>query len=66
MKNVYFEVYDFSLFFGAGNLICRPYLRIESGNYFVAAIARFILIVVYLPVLAIISFTLSNNGLLSI
>jgi branched-chain amino acid:cation transporter, LIVCS family len=56
----------FSLFFGAGNLIFPPYLGMESGSHFIAAIAGFILTAVFLPFLAIISVTLSNNGLLSI
>ncbi|RBW68079.1 hypothetical protein DS031_18555 [Bacillus taeanensis] len=38
----------------------------ESGNYFVSAIAGFILTAEFLTFLAIISVTLSNNGLLSI
>ncbi|WP_404331924.1 branched-chain amino acid transport system II carrier protein [Mesobacillus maritimus] len=56
----------FSLFFGAGNLIFPPYLGMESGTHFVAAIAGFILTAVFLPFLTIISVSLSNNGLLSI
>ncbi len=56
----------FSLFFGAGNLIFPPLLGMESGPYFIAAIAGFILTAVFLPFLAIISVSLSDNGLLSI
>ncbi|MFI8575603.1 branched-chain amino acid transport system II carrier protein [Rossellomorea aquimaris] len=56
----------FSLFFGAGNLIFPPYLGMESGGYFAAAIAGFILTAVFLPFLTIISVSLSTNGLLSI
>ncbi|MGM0753878.1 MAG: branched-chain amino acid transport system II carrier protein [Bacillota bacterium] len=56
----------FSLFFGAGNLIFPPYLGMESGSYFVAAIAGFILTAVFLPFLTIISVSLSTDGLLSI
>lgn len=66
-KNVLFSGFMlFSLFFGAGNLIFPPYLGMESGNYFVTAIAGFILTAVFLPFLTIISVSLSNNGLLSI
>ncbi|MEW9502894.1 branched-chain amino acid transport system II carrier protein [Jeotgalibacillus marinus] len=66
-KNVLFSGFMlFSLFFGAGNLIFPPYLGMESGNYFVAAISGFILTAVFLPFLTIISVSLSNNGLLSI
>ncbi|PFA63203.1 branched-chain amino acid transport system II carrier protein [Bacillus sp. AFS015802] len=56
----------FSLFFGAGNLIFPPYLGMESGGFFVEAIAGFILTAVFLPFLTIISVSLSNNGLRSI
>lgn len=66
-KNVVFSGFMlFSLFFGAGNLIFPPFLGMESGSHFVAAIAGFILTAVFLPFLAIISVSLSNNGLLSI
>lgn len=66
-KNVLFSGFMlFSLFFGAGNLIFPPQLGMESGINFVAAIAGFILTAVFLPLLAIISVSLSNNGLLSI
>lgn len=56
----------FSLFFGAGNLIFPPFLGMESGSHFIAAISGFILTAVFLPFLTIISVSLSNNGLLSI
>lgn len=56
----------FSLFFGAGNLIFPPVLGLEAGNSFLFAIAGFILTAVCLPILSIISISLSNNGLLSI
>jgi branched-chain amino acid:cation transporter, LIVCS family len=66
-KNILFSGFMlFSLFFGAGNLIFPPYLGLESGSFFVAAIAGFILTAIFLPFLAIISVSLSNNGLLSI
>jgi branched-chain amino acid:cation transporter, LIVCS family len=66
-RNVLFSGFMlFSLFFGAGNLIFPPYLGLESGSYFVAAITGFILTAVFLPFLAIISVALSNNGLISI
>lgn len=66
-KNILFSGFMlFSLFFGAGNLIFPPLLGMESGINFVAAIAGFILTAVFLPFLAIISVSLSNNGLLSI
>lgn len=66
-KNVLFSGFMlFSLFFGAGNLIFPPYLGMEAGSYFIAAIAGFILTAVFLPFLTIISVSLSNNGLLSI
>ncbi|MFC4558332.1 branched-chain amino acid transport system II carrier protein [Virgibacillus kekensis] len=55
----------FSLFFGAGNLIFPPSIGMESGNFFIPAIAGFILTSVFLPFLAIISGALSNDGLLS-
>lgn len=56
----------FSLFFGAGNLIFPPYLGMEAGTHFIAAISGFILTAVFLPFLTIISVSLSKNGLLSI
>src|SRR5699024_883183 len=56
----------FSLFFGAGNLIFPPYLGMESGENFLAAIAGFISTAVLIPLLAVISVSLSNNGLLAI
>ncbi|HLR64091.1 MAG TPA: branched-chain amino acid transport system II carrier protein [Pseudogracilibacillus sp.] len=56
----------FSLFFGAGNLIFPPFLGMESGNYFIAAISGFILTAVFIPFLAVLSVTLSKNGLLDI
>ncbi|UPW81530.1 branched-chain amino acid transport system II carrier protein [Lysinibacillus sp. Ag94] len=66
-KNVLFSGFMlFSLFFGAGNLIFPPYLGMESGSYYVIAIAGFILTAVFLPFLTIISVSLSDNGLLSI
>ncbi|VEF46093.1 branched-chain amino acid transport system II carrier protein [Bacillus freudenreichii] len=66
-KNVLFSGFMlFSLFFGAGNLIFPPFLGMESGNAFVAAITGFILTAVLLPFLTIISIALSKNGLLSI
>ncbi|KXH80616.1 branched-chain amino acid transport system II carrier protein [Sporosarcina sp. HYO08] len=65
-KNVLFSGFTlFSLFFGAGNLIFPPFLGMESGNVFVAAIVGFILTGVFLPLLTIISVALSDNGLLS-
>ena len=56
----------FSLFFGAGNLIFPPYLGMESGENFLPAIAGFISTAVLIPLLAVISVSLSNNGLLAI
>lgn len=56
----------FSLFFGAGNLIFPPFLGMESGDHFIAAIFGFILTAVFIPFLAVLSVTLSNNGLLAI
>lgn len=66
-KNILFSGFMlFSLFFGAGNLIFPPYLGMESGSNFIAAIAGFILTAVLLPFLSIISVSLSDKGLLSI
>lgn len=56
----------FSLFFGAGNLIFPPFLGMESGENFLPAIAGFISTAVLIPLLAVISVSLSNNGLLAI
>lgn len=56
----------FSLFFGAGNLIFPPFLGMESGDAFVPAILGFILSAVCIPLLAVLSVSLSNNGLLEI
>src|SRR5690625_1281451 len=56
----------FSLFFGAGNLIFPPYLGLESGDFFIPAIFGFILTAVFIPFLAILSISLSDNGLLDI
>lgn len=56
----------FSLFFGAGNLIFPPFLGMESGENFIPAIAGFISTAVFIPLLAVISVSLSNNGLLAI
>jgi len=56
----------FSLFFGAGNLIFPPFLGMESGDLFIPAITGFILTAVFLPFLAVLSVSLSNNGLLEI
>lgn len=56
----------FSLFFGAGNLIFPPFLGMESGDFFIPAIAGFILTAVLLPFLAVLSVSLSNKGLLEI
>src|SRR5690625_1258820 len=56
----------FSLFFGAGNLIFPPFLGMESGEFFIQAISGFILTAVFIPFLAILSVSLSNNGLLEI
>ena len=56
----------FSLFFGAGNLIFPPFLGMESGDSFVPAVAGFILTAVFIPFLAILSVSLSSNGLLTI
>lgn len=56
----------FSLFFGAGNLIFPPFLGMESGENFLPAIAGFISTAVLIPLLAVISVSLSHNGLLAI
>lgn len=56
----------FSLFFGAGNLIFPPFLGMESGENFLPAMAGFISTAVLIPLLAVISVSLSNNGLLAI
>lgn len=56
----------FSLFFGAGNLIFPPFLGMESGDLFIPAIIGFILTAVFIPFLAILSVSISNNGLLEI
>ncbi|HEY4600105.1 MAG TPA: branched-chain amino acid transport system II carrier protein [Cerasibacillus sp.] len=56
----------FSLFFGAGNLIFPPFLGMESGENFIPAIAGFVSTAVFIPLLAVISVSLSNNGLLAI
>lgn len=56
----------FSLFFGAGNLIFPPFLGMESGDFFIPAVAGFILTAVLIPFLAVLSVSLSNNGLLEI
>lgn len=56
----------FSLFFGAGNLIFPPFLGMEAGDSFVPAILGFILSAVFIPLLAVLSVSLSNNGLLEI
>src|SRR5699024_4139534 len=56
----------FSLFFGAGNLIFPPFLGMESGDFFIPAMIGFILTAVFMPFLAIMSVSLSNNGLLAI
>src|SRR5690625_329668 len=66
-KNILFLGFMlFSLFFGAGNLIFPPFLGLESGDYFVPAVAGFILTAVFIPFLAVLSVSLSNNGLLAI
>lgn len=56
----------FSMFFGAGNLIFPPLLGMEAGAAFIPAVTGFILTAVFLPLLAILAVTLSNNGLLEI
>lgn len=56
----------FSLFFGAGNLIFPPFLGMESGDFFIPAVAGFILTAVLIPFLAVLSVSLSRNGLLEI
>ncbi|RKQ32928.1 branched-chain amino acid transport system II carrier protein [Oceanobacillus halophilus] len=56
----------FSLFFGAGNLIFPPILGLESGSNFVPAIIGFLITGVLLPFMAVISISLSDNGLVSI
>lgn len=56
----------FSLFFGAGNLIFPPFLGMESGENFIPAIAGFISTAVLFPLLAVVSVSLSSNGLLAI
>src|SRR5690625_7525993 len=56
----------FSLFFGAGNLIFPPFLGMESGDFFVPAIAGFILTAVFIPFFAVLSVAFSKNGLLEI
>lgn len=66
-KNILFLGFMlFSLFFGAGNLIFPPFLGMESGDFFIPAIAGFILTAVFIPFLAVLSVSLSNNGLLEI
>src|SRR5690625_5060420 len=66
-KNILFLGFMlFSLFFGAGNLIFPPFLGMESGDLFIPAITGFILTAVFLPFLAVLSVSLSNNGLLEI
>lgn len=56
----------FSLFFGAGNLIFPPFLGMEAGDFFIPAIIGFILTAVFIPFLAVLSVSISNNGLLEI
>ena len=56
----------FSLFFGAGNLIFPPFLGMESGDFFVPAIAGFTLTAVFIPFFAVLSVAFSKNGLLEI
>lgn len=66
-KNILFLGFMlFSLFFGAGNLIFPPFLGMESGDFFLPAITGFIITAVFLPFLAVLSVSLSNNGLLEI
>ncbi len=66
-KNILFLGFMlFSLFFGAGNLIFPPFLGMEAGDSFVPAILGFILSAVFIPLLAVLSVSLSNNGLLEI
>lgn len=66
-KNILFLGFMlFSLFFGAGNLIFPPFLGMESGDHFVPAIVGFVLTAVFVPFLAVLSVSLSNNGLLAI
>lgn len=66
-KNILFLGFMlFSLFFGAGNLIFPPFLGMESGDVFIPAIIGFILTAVFIPFLAVLSVSLSNNGLLEI
>lgn len=66
-KNILFLGFMlFSLFFGAGNLIFPPFLGMESGEFFLPAITGFIITAVFLPFLAVLSVSLSNNGLLEI
>src|SRR5690625_708367 len=56
----------FSLFFGAGNLIFPPFLGMEAGDFFIPAIIGFILTAVFIPFLAVLAVSISNNGLLEI
>lgn len=66
-KNILFLGFMlFSLFFGAGNLIFPPFLGMESGDYFIPAVIGFILTAVLMPFLAVLSVSLSDNGLLAI
>lgn len=66
-KNILFLGFMlFSLFFGAGNLIFPPFLGMESGDFFIPAMIGFILTAVFMPFLAVMSVSLSNNGLLAI
>src|SRR5690625_1198702 len=66
-KNILFLGFMlFSLFFGAGNLIFPPFLGMEAGDAFVPAIIGFILTGVFIPFLAVLSVSISNNGLLAI
>lgn len=65
-KNVLFSgLMLFSLFFGAGNLIFPPLLGLESGSNFGPAITGFLITGVLLPFMAIMTISLSENGLVS-
>src|SRR5690625_2184162 len=66
-KNILFLGFMlFSLFFGAGNLIFPPFLGMESGDFFVPAMAGFVITADFIPFLAVMSVSLYSNGLLAI
>ncbi|MFD1019980.1 branched-chain amino acid transport system II carrier protein [Thalassobacillus hwangdonensis] len=52
----------FALFFGAGNLIYPPFLGIEAGTSYWAAIAGFVLTGVGIPVITVAAISFVKNG----